>query len=60
MGAGGWKDERELDSTTKFWFAMITRFRGIIMVLVVLPLSFLMECYFEARDWVFRTFQVCL
>ncbi len=28
------------------------------MVLVVLPLSFLMEMVFEARDWVFRTFQV--
>lgn len=28
------------------------------MVLVVLPLSFLFECYFEARDWFFRTFQV--
>lgn len=36
----------------------MTKYRGVIMVLVVLPLSFLMECVFEARDWFFRTFQV--
>lgn len=60
MGGGGWKDERDIDRRTRFWFAIMTRFRGVIMVALVLPLSFLMECFFEARDWCFRTFQVCL
>ena len=36
----------------------MTDYRGVIMVLVVLPLSFLFEQYFELRDWFFRTFQV--
>lgn len=87
MGAGGWKDEKELDRMTRFWMEvrasnvgfvdgwrgarahsnlsnprahtqLMTKYRGVIMVLVVLPLSFISECLWEAREWVYRTFQV--
>lgn len=50
--------EKDLDPFTKFWMNFMTEYRGVIMVLVVLPLSFLFEQYFEWRDWVYRTFQV--
>ena len=36
----------------------MTKYRGVVMVLVVVPLSFLMETWYDLRDWVFRTFQV--
>jgi hypothetical protein len=49
--------------TPKSWFAtavmdFMTEHRGVVIVLVVLPLSFLMETCFEWRDWFYRTFQV--
>jgi hypothetical protein len=36
----------------------MTEYRGLIMVAIVLPLSFLFEQYFEFRDWFYRTFKV--
>lgn len=50
--------EKDLDSFTSFWMNFMTEYRGVIMVLVVLPLSFLFEQYFEFRDWFYRTFKV--
>lgn len=48
----------DLDPFTNFWMNFMTQYRGVIMVMVVLPLSFLFEQFFEWRDWFYRTFQV--
>ena len=52
------KGTKEMDPITKWWMQVMTEYRGVFMVLVVLPLSFLLETYMEARDWVFRNFLV--
>jgi len=43
---------------TKVIFDFMTKYRTVVIVLVVVPLSFIFEMYFEARDWFFRKFQV--
>lgn len=58
MVKGKVNGNKDLDPLTRFWMEWMTRYRGVVMVLVVLPLSFLFEQYFEFRDWFFRTFQV--
>ena len=50
--------EKELDPFTRFWMGFMTEHRGGIMMMVVLPLSFLFELWFEGRDWLYRTFHV--
>jgi len=58
MAKGKMNGNKDLDPFTRFWMEWMTRYRGVVMLLVVLPLSFLFEQYFELRDWFFRTFQV--
>jgi len=43
---------------TKTIFNFMTKYRTVVIVLIVVPLSFLFEQYFELRDWFFRKFQV--
>lgn len=42
----------------KLFMDFMTDYRGVVIVIVVLPLSFMVESFFEWRDWVYRTFQV--
>jgi hypothetical protein len=44
----------EFDQNPILW--LMTEYRGAINLIVVLPLSFLMESYNIYRDWFYRTF----
>lgn len=58
VAKGKVKSKRGMDPFTEFWMEWMTEYRGVVMVMVVLPLSFAFEQYFEVRDWFYRTFQV--
>ena len=45
-------------TNTFFWMDLMTKYRSLIIVGVVLPISFCMEIYFELRDWLYRNFFV--
>jgi len=49
---------KDSDPFTRFWMNFMTEYRGAVMLMVVVPLSFCMETYFEARDWFYRKFLV--
>ena len=49
---------KSMDPFTRFWMNFMTEYRGVVMVMVVVPMSFIMETYFETRDWFYRNFLV--
>jgi len=49
--------DNDLTSTSP-WMNFMTKYRGAILVGVVLPISFCLEIFFEVRDWMYRNFLV--